>query len=79
MQNDAANLSETQIHYGCQKGKCGDDLTWILNSEGTLVISGTGVMYDYGYDVDLPPYDINSVRSVIIEEGVTSIGFDAFR
>ena len=26
-------------------GKCGDNLTWEIDSEGTLTISGTGEMY----------------------------------
>ena len=25
-------------------GKCGDNLTWVLNDVGTLTISGTGLM-----------------------------------
>ncbi len=30
-----------------ESGKCGDNLTWTLNDEGTLTISGTGGMYGY--------------------------------
>ena len=28
-------------------GECGDDLTWTLDDQGTLTISGTGSMRDY--------------------------------
>ena len=28
-------------------GTCGENLTWTLDSEGTLTISGTGKMEDY--------------------------------
>ena len=28
-------------------GNCGDSLTWTLDDEGSLTISGTGRMYDY--------------------------------
>ena len=28
-------------------GTCGDNLTWCLDEEGTLTISGVGYMYDY--------------------------------
>ena len=56
-------------------GTCGSYLTWKLTSDGTLTISGTGKMTDYSYDNLAPWYDDrSSIKSVIIEEGVTSIG-----
>jgi hypothetical protein len=58
-------------------GKCGENLTWIL-SEGTLTISGTGAMSNYSSS-NVPWYSYrNSIKTVIIEDGVTSIGNDAF-
>ncbi len=30
-----------------QSGKCGDKLTWTLDDEGTLTITGTEEMFDY--------------------------------
>ncbi len=56
-------------------GNCGDYITWELDNEGILTISGTGNMtYDYA-----SPWEGNtSIKSVIIEDGVTSIGRDAF-
>ena len=33
-------------HAG-ESGTCGEDLTWTLDDEGTLTISGTGEMTDY--------------------------------
>lgn len=30
-------------------GKCGENLTWKLDGDGTLTISGTGAMEDYDY------------------------------
>ena len=57
-------------------GTCGDNLMWVLNDEGTLTISGTGPMWEYG---DGPWLDsIYPVRSVVIETGVTTIGYGAF-
>ena len=37
-------------------GKCGDNLTWTLDGDGTLTISGTGKMWDSDYynDYDVP-------------------------
>ncbi len=54
-------------------GKCGDNLTWELTNSGTLIISGEGEMYDY--ETSWVQYDF---EAVIIREGVTSIGNDAF-
>ena len=55
---------------------CGDNLTWTLDDEGTLTISGTGKMYDL--NVEYLPCNKKDVRSIIIEPGVTSIGGAAF-
>ncbi len=61
------------------EGSCGDNLTWTLDSNGLLTISGTGPMYDF----DSPDFEswqdlYNSVYSVRISEGVTTIGNFAF-
>ena len=54
-------------------GTCGDNLTWTLDSEGTLTISGTGEMEDYTY-VDAPWTDYcNEILKVIINEGCTCL------
>lgn len=52
-------------------GSCGDNVTWELTSDGTLTISGTGAIASYAFDKA-------SITSVVIEEGVTSIGDRAF-
>ncbi len=54
-------------------GICGDHLTWVLDNDGSLTISGTGEMYDF----TSAPWEL-SMKKVIIEEGVTSIGDTAF-
>ena len=63
-------------------GKNGDSVTWKLTSDGTLTISGTGKMKDYGdnYGMSVAPWYVGSsqVKTVIIEDGVTSIGDRAF-
>lgn len=63
----AADTSETT------SGTCGEELTWTLNSEGKLTISGKGPMKDsqFIYRQD--------ITSVVIEDGVTSIENRAFR
>ena len=60
--------------------KCGDNLTWKISSSGTLTISGTGPMYEWGPGSDAPWYARrDSIKKVEIQEGVTTIGDSAFR
>ena len=63
-------------------GACGDNLTWTLDGDGTLTISGTGKMWDSDYynDYDVPWADfLASIEKVVISKGVTSIGNEAFK
>ncbi len=58
-------------------GICGADLTYTLYDDGEIVISGTGDMYNYEIDtVYLAPWFryLSSIKSLTIENGVTSIG-----
>lgn len=60
-------------------GTCGDNLTWTLDGAGTLTISGTGYMRGFSIVSGAPWYDLlDSIKSVVIERGVTSIGDCAF-
>ena len=63
---------------GLSSGKCGENLTWTLDSDGVLVVSGTGVMEDY--DVDKAPWGFakDKIKRIIIEDGVTTVGKYAF-
>ncbi len=60
-------------------GECGDNLTWRIEN-GTLTISGSGEMTDYGvYDFCAPWNEYSGeIKAIVIEEGVTSIGENAF-
>ncbi len=60
-------------------GTCGDNLTWKFNrSKGALTISGTGEMYNYEYD-KVPWFEyLEDVKKIVINDGVTSIGDNAF-
>ena len=60
-------------------GDCGDKVEWVLDSEGTLTISGSGAMRNYAYSTQVPWYSQQSaIKNVVIESGVTSIGNSAF-
>ena len=57
----------------------GSNLTWTLDSEGLLTISGTGAMKGYS-DVyyNCAPWKYREIKKVVIDNGVTSIGAYAF-
>jgi len=68
-----------------ETGICGDNVTWTLDkSTGVLTISGTGPMTDYlgfGYIDGYPawyPALLHSIKQIIIEPGITSIGANVF-
>ena len=68
-----------------ESGNCGangDNVTYTLYDDGLLVISGTGDMNsDFEYASGVPWYDhgnASSIKKVVIESGVTSIGRYAF-
>lgn len=58
-------------------GTCGDNVTWKLEGD-TLTISGTGPMFDYkSYN---GPWNSTrmDIKSIVVGEGVTTIGNSAF-
>lgn len=63
--------------HAATSGSCGKNLTWILDDDGTLTISGNGTMYSYSED--LPWYSLRGfIKTVLIEDGVTRIDGFAF-
>lgn len=74
------SAGEAQITArGARSGKTGD-CTWTLDDNGTLTISGSGRMKDYGPDHSREgaPWDTLTVKEAVIENGVTNIGKCAF-
>ena len=62
-------------------GKCGDNVTYSLDtSTGVLTINGEGDMENYNYNnyKNNPFYKKSNIKTVIIKNGVTSIGSYAF-
>lgn len=64
-------------------GECGENLTWTLDSEGTLTISGTGDMTDYSYWYNHKtdaPWNVfyDDIKELLIEDGVTTVGSCTF-
>ena len=58
-------------------GTCGDNLTWTLTEDGTLIISGSGYM---NYSDKTAPWNSyrEQITAVIMNSGVTSIKSKAF-
>ena len=72
-----------------ESGYCGGEgdgtnLTWTLDSDYTLTVSGAGTMKNYAYNIPgqyaNAPWDNyrSSIRALVIESGVASIGNMAF-
>ena len=76
----ASLLPATALAAGIvDSGTCGAEVTWTLDSEGVLTISGSGDMYDYYSSSGAPWHGSSSrVKSAVIADGVTSIGEKAF-
>ena len=82
------NLTAQTIIAQGTCGAQGDNLTWILTSDSVLTISGVGEMRDYSFWLHIiddyehritsnTPFGSN-IKTVVIKEGVTSIGKGAF-
>ena len=59
-------------------GPCGDNLTYAIYDNLSMVITGTGPMWDYSSEAPLNSEYMGSITSVTIEEGCTAIGTYAF-
>lgn len=78
-----AEISVFAEQSAAASGTCGESLRWTLDDAGTLTISGTGKTPDYNYDGgngygNNPAPWGTEIRKVIVEEGVTALGDDAF-
>ena len=74
-ENDVCSVCGTGWYA---EGTCGDALTWYLDADGVLTISGEGEMdyFDWG---GAPWYQyLEKITSIVIEDGITSVGGCAF-
>ena len=58
-------------------GNCGDNATWFINTDNTLVISGNGELNSGGYSSPWYQYSVG-IKKVVVEEGITGIDSKAF-
>lgn len=75
-----------------KNGRCGKNLTWVLEDSGEMIISGTGEMDNYSIFLssnngegesrlgDKTPWQESKdcIKKVTIQSGVTSVGDAAF-
>ena len=59
-------------------GQCGDNVYYVLYSNGKVLLKGTGPMYEYDSSDRSPFYRNDAVKNVVVSEGITSVGYDAF-
>ena len=62
--------------FAAATGRCGDSITWTLDDSGNLTLSGSGEMWNNGYDDS--PFKDYEIRKATVEYGITSIGESAF-
>ena len=84
----ASSLSQNAADL-IDSGSCGKNATWEVYKDGTLYIKGTGAMQDYDWNYNettkivttgAPWHDSHSasVKKLVVEDGITSIGNNAF-
>jgi len=59
-------------------GVCGDNLTWTIDADGVLTISGSGAMYDYG-EYNIAPWNNEGYSKLVLSDEITHIGSYAFQ
>ena len=75
--SETADKAELQAVIA--NGEFGDGLTWILDDNGLLTVTGSGAMPDYGADTDMPWYSRRTmITDITIGRGITRIGNRAF-
>lgn len=66
------------IGDGGTSGKCGDNATWKVEGD-VLIISGTGKTWDFMSLQSAPwTHYRNTVKKVVVSDGITELGSDAF-
>ena len=73
------NYATNATDFGDISANGDGSVTASLSSDGVLRISGKGNMKNYTGSSDVPWYSVRTtIKSVVIESGVTSIGSSAF-
>ena len=67
------------INIFSESQAAGDSVTWTILDDGTLLISGNGMMANYSSSNSVPWYELKeSITSIVVSDGITHIGDRAF-
>lgn len=74
--NTSGTVVDSEQPVVVKSGKCGDNVSYDLYEDGRLIISGTGDTYNFASFGPAPWYYSywSTIKTVIISDGVTSIG-----
>ena len=64
----------TIAHGTCGAEGDGSNITWVLTSDSTLTLSGTGAVADFTESTQPWEAHLSSIRTAVVGEGVTGIG-----
>lgn len=73
----APRAHAADIEFSGVCGRDGDNLTWTLDDDGLLTVSGVGDMADYSWE-NPAPWPREDVCELVLEDGVASVGDRAF-
>ena len=64
----------TVAHGTCGAEGDGSNITWVLTSDSTLTLSGTGAVADFTHNTQPWQTYLTTIRTAVVGEGVTGIG-----
>ena len=85
---DAGGITTDHQKYGAihivtqvASGACTDTISWKLDGNGTLTVSGSGAVPDYEKGAKNQPWNEywKSITDLVVEDGITRIGNRAFQ
>lgn len=82
-QNRNATMDRPTANGNCGKGNDGsyrDNVVYKLDADGTLTLTGSGVIGEFAWDGRYQPWKDfrDQIKKVVISEGITAIGSGAF-
>lgn len=94
LQNDPQPIPEIKQNWGkyletvaakaeeargnSSSGRCGPDITWRLDEDGLLTLSGSGPIPDYQQGENVF-FNREKVKAIVVESGITAVGAYCFQ
>ncbi len=76
---DCEYVEDVVIEPIVAEGVCGNSLNWMYSSSGILNVYGSGAMYDWNNETEVPWHEFkDQLKRVYLDENLTSIGNYAF-